>query len=66
VPPDPDSPVWFYATIFNGIWTVIFTTILSLTAALASSNTLLLVENALLFVIFACLEVVSTAFYGKT
>jgi hypothetical protein len=65
VVPDPDSPVWFYATIFNGIATIVFTAILSLTAALAPDNTLLLIENGLLFVIFGCLEVVSTVFYGK-
>ena len=63
--PDADSPIWFYATIFNGIWTVVFIAVLSLAAAVAVDNTLLLIENALLFVIFASLEVVSTVFYGK-
>jgi hypothetical protein len=63
--PDPDSPVWFHATIFNGVWTVIFTATLALVSALAPGNTLLLVENAVLFIVFGCLEVVSTAFYGK-
>jgi hypothetical protein len=65
VVPPADSDVWFYATIFNGVWTVIFTVLLTATTFLTPDDVALFVENAALFVIFGSLEVISTAFFSK-